>query len=120
MPVRLIAAAGLTSGGTIAGNLTVSGDVTVTGALDHDGSTVGLFAVAPATRTTGVAQLTDNTGATANDTIENVPAAVVGVADASVASVNTALTAIENNLADLTAKLNAVMTAIKAHGIIGA
>lgn len=62
-----------------------------------------------------VTVLTDSTGATANDTVEDVPAAVAAASDttaASLTSVNTALTAIENNIADLTAKLNAVINAL--------
>ena len=60
--------------------------------------------------------LTDNTGASPNSTIENVPAAsgdaggaaTVSAASAvaTVASVNTALTAVENNVSDLTDQVN--------------
>ena len=63
-----------------------------------------------------ITALTDSTGATANNTIENVPAAVAASTDtsaASLASVNNSLTAIENNLADLTAKVNAIIAANK-------
>lgn len=62
-----------------------------------------------------VTALTDNTGATANDTIENVPAATAASTDisaASLTSTNASLTAIENNIADLTAKVNAIIAAL--------
>ena len=63
----------------------------------------------------GVTALTDNTGATANNTIENVPAVTAASTDTSAASLtstNAALTAIENNIADLTAKVNAIIAAL--------
>lgn len=63
----------------------------------------------------GVTALTDNTGATANNTIENVPAATAASTDTSAASLtstNASLTAIENNIADLTAKVNAIINAM--------
>lgn len=67
----------------------------------------------------GITVLTDNTAATANDTVENVPActgdaggvATVSAAAnvATVASVNTSLTAVENDIADLTSKVNTLV-----------
>lgn len=62
-----------------------------------------------------VTALTDNTGATANNTIENVPAATAASTDTSAASLtstNASITAIENNIADLTAKINAIIGAL--------
>lgn len=60
--------------------------------------------------------LTDNSGgATANNTIEAVPAATDFVTDttaASLTSTNTSLTAIKNDTADLTAKVNAIINAL--------
>ena len=113
-------------------NPTFSGTVTmptlvVTVSLQHTG-TFGVFGATPATQPAAIAALTDSTGATANNTIENVPAATGdagGVAMvsaaanvATVASVNTALTAVENDLADLTAKVNAVTAALRTLGLI--
>lgn len=63
-----------------------------------------------------IAQLTNNSAGTANDTVEAMPAATAASTDtsaASLASVNTTLTAIRNNVADLTVKLNALLTALK-------
>lgn len=68
------------------------------------------------TSMTNITALTDNTGASANNTIENVPAATAASTDtsaASLASTNAALTAIENNIADLAAKVNAILAANK-------
>lgn len=60
--------------------------------------------------------LTDNSGgATANNTIEAVPNATAAVTDttaASLTSTNTSLTAIKNDIADLTAKVNAIINAL--------
>lgn len=53
---------------------------------------------------------------TANDTMTAVAAATGATTDtsaASLTSVNTAITAINNNLADLQAKVNAILTALK-------
>lgn len=60
--------------------------------------------------------LTNSSGGTADNTVAAMPAATAATTDttaASLASVNTALTAIRNNIADLTVKLNAVITALK-------
>ncbi len=70
-----------------------------------------------------ITALTDSTSATANNTVENVPAATAAVTDttaASLTSVNTALTALENNDADLTAKVNAILSALVAAGVLTA
>lgn len=85
----------------------------------QDGSLIELV-VAPSS---DVSSLTDNTGVVSpNSTIEDVPACegdaggsdTVSSADAvaTVASVNAALAAIENNIADLAAKVNAILTAL--------
>ena len=52
--------------------------------------------------------------------ITGVIAATVSAANAvaTVASVNTALTAIENNIADLTAKVNALAAVVRTFGFI--
>jgi hypothetical protein len=64
-----------------------------------------------------VVALTNNTGATANNTVENVPAATAADTDttaASLASTNASITAIENNISDLTATVNAIIAAAVA------
>lgn len=63
----------------------------------------------------GVTALTNSTGATANNTVENVPAATAAVTDttaASLTSTNAAITALENNVSDLTAKINEIIAAL--------
>lgn len=63
-----------------------------------------------------ITNLTDNSAGTADNTVAAMPAAVAAATDttaASLASVNTTLTAIRNNVADLTAKVNALLTALK-------
>jgi hypothetical protein len=62
-----------------------------------------------------VANLSGTVG-TANDTMTAVAAATAATTDtsaASLTSVNTAITAINNNLADLQAKVNAILNALK-------
>lgn len=75
-----------------------------------DGSPVVGGGVQPAT----IAPLTGTVG-TANDAMTAVAAATAASTDtsaASLASVNTSITAINNNLADLQAKVNALIAAI--------
>lgn len=67
---------------------------------------------------TGVTVLTNSTGATANNTVENVPLAVAAATGADTAtlptlvSVNASITAIENDLSDLAAKINEIINAL--------
>jgi hypothetical protein len=94
----------------------------------HTGATFGVFSTTPAPQQSAIADLTDNTGATADNVIENVPAstgdaggiAMVSAAAnvATVASVNTALTALENNIADLAAKVDALTAMARTFGLI--
>lgn len=79
------------------------------GELVVDGRVLDLAATA------AIVALTNNTAATANDTVENVPAATAASTDTSAASLtstNAAITAIENNISDLTAKVNAILAAL--------
>lgn len=74
-------------------------------------------AVAAKTQVAALVALTDSSGGTANNTVELVPAATAASTDtsaASLASVNTMRTAIQNDIADLAAKVNAIITALKA------
>lgn len=83
-----------------------------TGKLVVDGSTISATGYAAAAALTA---LTDNSGGTADNTIAAVPAATAATTDtsaASLASTNTALTAIKNDIADLTAKVNAIIAAL--------
>ena len=65
---------------------------------------------------TGVASLSGTPG-TANDAMTAAPAATAASTDTSAASLtstNAAITAINNNFADLQAKVNALLTAAQA------
>lgn len=64
----------------------------------------------------GIPALTNNSAGTADNTVAAMPAATAATTDtsaASLASVNTSLTAIRNNIADLTVKVNAILAALK-------
>lgn len=64
-----------------------------------------------------VVALTNSTGGTANNTVEAVPAATAATTDTSAASLtstNAALTIVNNDIADLTVKVNAILAALKA------
>ncbi len=68
-----------------------------------------------------ISALTNSTGATPDNTIENVPAATAAPVDtnaASLASTNTALTAIENNISDLTDQINDLRTLLRNVGLM--
>lgn len=97
-----------------AANPTSSGEVRL------NGSVADLFEGAQ----TAVANLVDNSGgATADGTLAACGGAVSGVDGAgsnaaSKADVDTRLTAIANNIADLAAKQNATLAALRAAGII--
>lgn len=70
----------------------------------------------------GVADLTNNTGVVGNDIVENVPQlAVVPAALANAAEradVNASLTAVENNIADVTDKINVLIARLEASGLL--
>jgi len=82
---------------------------------------VGFYGTGPAAQQAVVA-LTNNTGVIGNDVVENIPQLVVvpGVlADtAERAETNTVLTALENDIADLTDKLNEMRTALANYGLL--
>lgn len=64
-----------------------------------------------------IVPLTNSTGGTANDTVQAVPQATAAVTDttaSSLTSVNAALTIINNDVADLTVKVNAILAALQA------
>lgn len=61
--------------------------------------------------------LTDSTAGTPDNTVAAIPAATAATTDTSAASLtstNASLTAIRNDLSDLTAKVNAIIAALKA------
>lgn len=73
-------------------------------------------ALANITAAGALTALTDNSGGTADNTIAAVPAATAAVTDttaASLTSTNASITAIKNDIADLTAKVNAIIAALK-------
>lgn len=64
---------------------------------------------------TSITVLTDNSGGTADSTVAAIPAATAASTDTSAASLtstNAAITAIKNDIADLTAKINAILGAL--------
>lgn len=66
---------------------------------------------------TSLVALTDSSGGTADNTVAAIPNATAATTDttaASLASVNTTITAIKNDIADLAAKVNAIIAALKA------
>jgi hypothetical protein len=93
------------------GKFRTAGEIEIDGALNHDGTTVGFYTVAPTTRPTAYTQtyatatrthsaltsstLTDSTTGTANTTVQDVTAAHDQ-------------TILNNNFADLTAQVNAL------------
>ena len=95
---------------TVTGVKTFNGEVELNAALNHDGTTVGFYGATPVTQAAAEANLTDNSGGTANDTI----AAITNAANAGSADVGPTADAI----ADLAAKVNAILTALRNLGLI--
>lgn len=72
------------------------------------------------TPATAITSLTGTVG-TANDAMTAVPAATAATTDTSAASLtstNASITAINNDLADLQAKVNAILAALRTTGVI--
>lgn len=110
----------------VTGKIHGTSELELDGDLNHDGTNVGFYGVAPVARQ-AITALTDNTAAVANDTVENVPVVTgdlggvatvsLAAAVATVASVNLSFVAVENDIADLTAKVNAIITILETIGI---
>ncbi len=97
----------LKAGDTISGLLTIATPMTGTplAALDPIGRAIGFFGVTPATQAQAIAALTDATNGTVSATVADVGATY------SQAQINA-------NLASLTAKVNALILALKRHGLM--
>lgn len=102
-----------------------TGDITIAdfgtdGSLRHISTKLGFYGVAATTRQTIVA-LTDNTGGTANDTLQAIPdpADTPLTADALRDDIAAnILPAIRNDLADLTAKVNEMRSKLATLGLV--
>lgn len=110
------------------GKAFVAGEAEIDGAINHDGSEVGFYGVTPATRPAAYTQtysaatrthsnptasaLTDNSGGTANTTVQaltdpaNTPLTADDLRDDLVANL---IPEIRNNFADLAAQINALI-----------
>lgn len=74
-------------------------------------------AIAAKAAVVALTTLTNSTGGTANDTVQAVTQATAATTDTSAASLtstNAALTIINNDIADLTVKVMAIIAALKA------
>ncbi|MGI8390531.1 hypothetical protein [Brucella anthropi] len=83
------------------------GELLVDGQPLEGGTKAEITALTPLTGTVG-------TGNDAMTAVANATAATTDTSAASLTSVNTAVGAINNNLADLQAKVNAIIAALKA------
>ncbi len=106
---------------SVTGDVYVSTELEVDGALNHDGTTVGFYGKAPVTQAGAITDLTDSTSGTANNTVQALtdltdsPASADALRDDIVTNL---LPALRNNFADLTAKVNAILAAIRGVGLI--
>jgi len=97
-------------------NMLVPGEVEIDGDLDHDGSNVGFYGGIPAAQAAASANLTDNSGGTANDTVQaltnpvDTPASADALRDDLVANL---IPELRNNFADLAAKVNKALTVLR-------
>lgn len=76
--------------------------------------TAEVVAIQDQFRQSAITDLTDNSGGTADSTVEAMPAAQATPSGATAAE----LTAINNNFAELSAKLDSVLTALRNANII--
>ena len=112
----------------VSGKISTSNEIEINGDLNHDGSNVGFYGVAPATRPTAYTQtysattrthsnltsatLTDNSGGTANTTVQaltdpaDTPITADALRDDLVANL---IPELRNNFADLAAQINALI-----------
>jgi len=113
-------ASSLTVNGPItATSLTTTGALTIGGAIDHNGSQIGLFGKPLANEPTALTHITDSTGGVASNTVAALAAAALDVvAPASRADVNTQFATMNNSLASVIAKVNAILTKLESLGII--
>lgn len=87
---------------------------------DLTGNTVkadGFIGTVASASVTALVALTDSSGGTADNTVAAVPDATAAVTDttaASLTSVNATIAVVKNDIADLAAKVNAVIAALKA------
>ena len=97
----------LKSGDTVSGTLSVSSGGTGVPALvvNPNAQSIGFFGVSPATQAPALIALTDNSTGAPSNSISDVGAAFSQVQ-------------IDNNFASLTAKVNAVVAALKRHGLM--
>ncbi len=102
------------------GALTV-GAAEIDGDLNHDGANVGFYAKAPVAQPAASANLTDSSGGAANDTVQaltdpgDAPVDADALRDDLVANL---IPELRNNYADLTAKVNDLLTALRNLGLI--
>lgn len=95
---------GLSSSTSSLGAQTVT-NLTTTGSFAHQGATLGFFGTSPVAQPSAIVNLTDSTTGTANDTVTDVGGAF------NQATLN-------NNFADVTAKINLILNALRNVGII--
>lgn len=119
------------SGATKVANLDVdkldgsdwTSNLILSGTLRHTGSQFAALGAALASQQAASANLTDNSGGTADDTIQalpnpaDAPATADALRDDLVANL---LPALRNDIADLTAKVNTCLTVLRTFGFIGA
>lgn len=98
-------------------SLVMGGTLEITGELKINGGIISNNG----TQASAIADLTDNSGGTANNTITAVtdptdsPVTADGLRDDLVANM---IPSIESNFADLAAKVNAILAALRGAGII--
>lgn len=98
-----------------------NGTRAISGPLDHDGSTVGFYGKTPATQAAASANLTDNSGGTANDIVQaltdpaDAPANADALRDDLVANL---IPELRNNYADLAAKVNKALAVLRDVGLM--
>ncbi len=95
-------------------------DIGTDGSFMHQSTNLAFYGATPVARQT-IVPLTDNTGGTANDTLQAIPDPADSPATADALRddiVSNVLPSIRNDLADLAAKVNAIRTALVNLGLL--
>jgi hypothetical protein len=98
-----------TSGCITTGRQQVTGEAEIDGALNHDGTTVGLYGTAPVAQAAAKTNLTDSTGGTVDGTLVDVTTAAL----ADPVKIN-------NNFADCSDRINKALTVLRDLGALAA
>lgn len=96
-------------------------NIEIDGALNHDGAAVGFYGTTPVAQASDIGALSDSSGGSTDGTIEAMPDPGDSPADADALRddlVANTIPALRNNIAELTAQVNALRTILRNYGLM--